>query len=235
MESRKLESGVFQQFKDLIYAESGIVLTEEKRALLLNRIGKRLRALGISTPEEYLHFIAQDSTRNELVNLLNAISTNVTYFYREKAHFEFLEEIFRRWKEERRPKVRVWCAAASTGQEPYTINITAAENLDLSFTDYKLLATDICTEVLETAHRGIYSQQVMEPVPKNIRDRYFERIAVGGEECYRVVESLRKLAIFRVLNLAKFPYPLKGGHDIIFCRNVMIYFDRNLRKKIVDE
>ena len=139
------------------------------------------------------------------------------------------------FREEGRRRVRIRCAASSSGEEPYTIAMTAAESLDLRQTDFKLLATDISTKVLQMASNGVYSDKHLEKVPLALKAKYFERRdGIAGEE-YSVSETLRSLVVFKRLNLSVFPYPLKGPLDIIFCRNVMIYFDNQLRGKIVAE
>ncbi len=143
-----MQHEIFQAFRDLIYKESGISLKADKMQLLSARIQKRLRELGLPDAKGYLEIIESDASGAELVSLLDAISTNVTYFFREPAHFDFLNEQFRLWNDQGKKRARIWCAASSSGQEPYTIAMCMRENLDLSRTNCKLLATDLCTKVL---------------------------------------------------------------------------------------
>ena len=230
-----MEQRTFEKFRQLVYKESGIFLAEHKAPLLDSRIAKRLRSLGLSGPEEYLRIIEIDRDLNELAHLIDAISTNVTHFFRENGHFQMLQGVFSQWREERRKKVRVWCAASSSGEEPYSIAITAAEYLDLNVTDFRLLATDICTPVLHHAARGFYEPKRVDKIESALLKKYFKQGKVDGELGWQVAPSVRELVVFKRLNLSNFPYPLKNQLDIIFCRNVMIYFDLELRTKIVEE
>jgi chemotaxis protein methyltransferase CheR len=229
-----MDQKVFQHFRDLIHRESGIALNKDKVALLSNRVSKRLRALCLSSIDEYLHFLERDDTGDELVNLLDVISTNVTYFFREPEHFTFLAEVFKKWNSDNRSRIRLWCAAASSGEEPYTLAITAKNNLD-SRADFRMLATDICTNVLSKAQIGEYSPEQLRNVPAEIIRRYFRKTVRDDKDLWQVDSALGQSILFKRLNLNDFPYPLKGPFDIIFCRNVMIYFDLDLRRRIINE
>jgi len=223
----------FERFRELIYQTAGIALSDEKAALLESRLSKRLRALGLSNEEEYLRIIELDQDPRELINLIDAISTNTTNFYREPRHFEMLSGIFEQWRETHK-EIRLWCAAASSGEEPYTLAITASESLDLRRTKFRMLATDISTKALKKALSGTYTQKQVENVPKPLLYKYFVRQTENGQKYYSVCQELRSLILFKRFNLASFPYPLKGPFDAVFCRNVMIYFDTAMRQKVVD-
>lgn len=231
-----MDKETFEQFRMLIRSNSGISLTEEKIPLLVNRINKRLRALNIREPREYLMLLKRDESGDELINLIDVISTNVTYFYREEEHFEVLKSVLKEMQEKRPSRIRIWCAASSSGEEPFTIAITAYEALELekSKIDFQILATDICTKVLNKALDGLYSGQQLERVPADIMQKYFTRIK-DRTDLYAISPMLKKYVTYKRLNLSVFPFPLKGSLDIVFCRNVMIYFERELRQQITSE
>jgi chemotaxis protein methyltransferase CheR len=230
-----MEQATFERFRSIIYRESGIVLPPEKLPLLANRIFKRLSQLGLSDEAEYLRMIELDFSGEELVVLIDAISTNVTHFYREANHFEILREILSNLRDGRR-EVRLWCAAASSGEEPYTMAFEALEVLNKGEDPkIKILATDICTKVLKRALEAVYPATSAERVPLWVRHKYMDELSIGGEEFWRVKPSVSSLILFKKLNLVSFPFPLKGPLDVIFCRNVMIYFDRETRSRVVRE
>jgi chemotaxis protein methyltransferase CheR len=223
---------LYEKFRDLVYKQAGIYLGENKQALLGARLSKRLRALGLGSFEEYYEYVRDDTAGNELVHLLDVVSTNVTQFYREPRHFDVLADTLAAWKAAGRKRYRIWCAASSSGEEPYTIAITAREALGPQ-ADVKILATDISTRVLETARRGRYENHKLAAVPRNLLTKYFVRCGEGGS--HEVREELRQLIQFKRLNLAEPPFPMRGPLDIIMCRNVMIYFDTPVRQRLVAE
>lgn len=230
-----MKSSTFDGFKSLIYDRCGISLGENKKALLTSRIARHMRRLGIDTHEEYLQHVMHDGSGTEIQNLLDAISTNVTSFYREKAHFEILRSYIREQVEHGKGRYRMWSAACSSGEEPYTMAIEVLESLGGSARDVKILATDINTEILRECMRGVYSQSKVDPVPAQLRSRYLKKQVSGGETLYSVNDALRKIVVVRQMNLNRVPYPIKGPLDVIFCRNVMIYFDRTTRARILGE
>ena len=231
-----LEMGpeTFNRFSALIYDTAGIRLGPEKEALVKARIGKRMRALGMSSCRRYLHFVQSDATGGELVEMLDAICTNVTQFFRESEHFELVKQFVREWEAKGQKRFRIWCAAASTGEEPYSLAITLRESLrDAS--NALILATDLSTKALATARKGVYSQRRMQHVPPVLVERYFTREASDGCWRYAPKDRIRTLVRFARINLSKPPFPLRGPLDMIFCRNVMIYFDDAVRKRLLDE
>lgn len=225
----------FDQFKDLVYQKSGITLGPQKVALVSARIAKRMRALGLHTHEDYFRFVVDDESTGELVHLLDSISTNVTSFYREPVHFEILASLVRDWRIQSQPRFRIWCAASSTGEEPYTLAMTVLEALGGSHPDFRLLATDISTRVLETARQGVYGAAKVEPVPRPLLQKYFRKLGGGPEADYQVNDDLKRIVSFNRLNLSEPPFPMKGPFDVVFCRNVMIYFDNEVRRRLVLE
>jgi chemotaxis protein methyltransferase CheR len=229
-----VERKTFERFREIIYEQSGITLSQSKEALVSSRIGKRMRTLGLSTQEQYLDHVLGDSTGAELVHLLDAISTNVTSFFRESHHFEVLDSLLRDWWAQGQRRFRIWSAASSTGEEPYTIAITAREALGAQV-DLKILATDISTRVLERCSRGEYEERQVETVPPELLKRYFDAGRHGDETIYRVKPILRDLLTVRRLNLSTPPFPMRGPFDVVFCRNVMIYFDNDVRLPLLGE
>jgi len=224
----------FERIRKLIYEECGIALGREKIPLLINRISKRQRALGITSQQDYLRIIEAEKDPDEFLRFIDAISTNTTHFYREKEHFEVLAELLKK-DGKSCAEIKLWCAASSSGEEPYTLAITACENLDLRRISFRMLATDICIKVLTRAVHGRYTEQQVQHVPHFLLHKYFVKEMVGKEKHYVASSHLKSLILFKRLNLSKFPYPLKGPFDYIFCRNVMIYFDAPLREKVANE
>ncbi|MFO8085054.1 MAG: protein-glutamate O-methyltransferase [Desulfobacterales bacterium] len=230
----QLQQEVFKQFADLIYKEAGIHLGEHKQALVSARLNKRMRFLSIRNFDDYYDYVQNDRSRKELSKLLDAISTNVTYFYREPDHFDLLASLVRRWSQERQSRIRIWSAASSTGEEPYTISLTLSESLQ-NVHDVKILATDISTSVLETARKGEYGAKKLEKIPGKMINKYFTLVQSQGEKIYRVKEKIKKMIQFSWLNLSAPPYPMSGPLDVIFCRNVMIYFDNKVKEKLLED
>ena len=230
-----MDKRTFNKIREIVYEKSGISLGEQKESLVSARVSKRMRSLGISDSRDYLKYVMKDESGEELVSLLDVISTNVTYFYREADHFDFLRSVFSEWLVEGQRRFRFWSAASSTGEEPYTIAITLMEVLKGQKVNLKILGTDISTIVLDKSREAVYTEKKIEPVPRIIRARYFHKIKNNGSIEYAVNDSLKKLFVFKRLNLSKPPFPMKGPMDAIFCRNVMIYFDKIVRKKLVDE
>jgi chemotaxis protein methyltransferase CheR len=227
----------FQRFCDIAYSTAGIKLRDGKEALVLARVAKRLRALGLATTGEYLAFLEADSTGGELVSFLDAISTNFTSFFREPTHFKRLREFLQHHVAQGKKRLRVWCAASSSGEEPYTLAMTIDQALAGTSMDWKILATDISTKILATAQAGIYDETTLKDVPRGLLGQYFTvsegRRATGRR--WQVNEALRRKVVFKRMNLARPPYPMPGPIDVVFCRNVMIYFDQSVRQGLVRE
>jgi len=230
-----MERVVFERFRDLIYERSGILLRDGKEVLVAARVGKRMRNLGIDRHADYYQRVVDDQSGTELTILLDAISTNTTSFYREKEHFDQMTSYLTSWLAEGRTRLRLWCAASSTGEEPYTIAITVREALGGRAVDARILATDINTQVLERAQRGEYEAEKVQPVPPDLRQKHFARIQRPSGVMFAVSNELKQMLAFRRMNLAETPYPLKGPLDLIMCRNVMIYFDNTVRQRFLDE
>ena len=231
----ELSPNMFLRFCALVYEKAGIHLGPQKEALVSARMGKRMRALGVARYEDYYQLVKDDSTGDELVEMLNAISTNVTYFFREEHHFHLLKNLLQQWTQEGQKSFRIWSAAASTGEEPYTIAMTARAALSASC-DVRILGTDISTRALNVAKEGRYEPRHLEKVPESYARRFFRKETdEGGGVSFVVEDELRRMVSYARLNLAQPPYPMKGPFDVVFCRNVMIYFDNPVRKALLDE
>lgn len=221
----------FMQFQKLIYNTCGINLSLNKKQLLVSRLRKRVEALNLKSFRAYREHVIAAGNEQEFSQMLNAVSTNKTDFYREPIHFDFLKQtVFPKIKNQ--SQIRIWCAASSSGEEPYTLAITLAEALGTTNKDVKILATDISTKVLEEAEKAIYTEEVVQPIPKHILKKYFLKGHNEWDNQYLVKDELRKWVHFKRLNLTE-PLPLSIEFDYIFCRNVMIYFDQKTRENLV--
>lgn len=187
----------------------------------------------MSSFKEYYALVQED--RSELIEMFNVVSTNKTEFFRENHHFEFLKEIIpsiiEKNRKENLNKLSIWSSASSTGEEPYTIAMTLMDFPVLKNWDVKIIASDISTTVLTKAHAGVYHDEAMRHVPKELVKKYFIPVE---EESYRVSDSIKELVKFKRINLISENYPFKGEFEIIFCRNVMIYFDRQTQINIIN-
>lgn len=225
----------FKLFQEIIYRQTGIHMSEKKRNLIVARLSKRLRALNLKNFSEYYQHLIDNSSGDEIINLINRVTTNKTDFFREVHHFDLLlQEIFpaiiREGNASRERKLRIWSAGCSTGEEPYSLAMTVSEAFKAERGwDIKILATDLDTEVLMKATAGIYPSQAITPVPINYISKYFERTDSG----YEVTKSIKSLISFRKLNLMEQAFPMKKSFDMIFCRNVMIYFDDETKSSLV--
>ncbi|MEM9019038.1 MAG: CheR family methyltransferase [Planctomycetota bacterium] len=226
-----MQKDVFRSIQQIVHDRSGIDLKEGKAQMVSARISRRLRELQLQSEQDYLDFLRKDT--NEIVQLLNVISTNVTRFFREKAHFEFTTGVLKSWLNEGQDKLRIWSAASSTGQEPYSLLMTIAETLRQArrACDYRLLGTDISTRVLEKAESGSYDNDEIEGIPPDLLRRYFDKTAGG----HQVKQSLRDHAVFRRMNLNEPPFPMQGPLDMVFCCNVMIYFNAETKRRLLTD
>jgi chemotaxis protein methyltransferase CheR len=228
-----MEKRLFDKLRAIIYEKSGISLHEGKEALVSARLGKRMRYLGIEDYREYVDRVSHDEDGTETVGLIDAISTNVTSFFREPAHFDVLGNLMSDWLKEGKKRFRFWSAACSSGEEPYSIAMTLLEAVKDQPVDLRILATDISTQALAKGKKGIYDEQRMPPVPPHLRTRYFERRKTANGVTFSATEALRKPILFRRLNLSAPPFPMTGPMDAIFCRNVLIYFGQALKHRVV--
>ncbi len=235
---KRLTEEEFNKFSKLIYDESGIFLKETKLTLLSNRLRKRLQKLKLDEFSDYytyLQNLSGDRKKKEYEELIDVVSTNETFFYRNERHFDaFLNYCLPDIAAKKtRRKLRIWSAACSTGEEPYTIAICIKEKMNLfNGWDIKIIATDIAPTVLDFARIGEYSGRRIEKVPKPLLDKYFKKKS-SDSEVMILNSDVRSLVDFSYLNFFKNPFPT--DIDIIFCRNVMIYFDKQHQRKLVSD
>jgi len=230
----------FGRLRSLIYTESGINLSADKKTMLELRIKRRLRDLQLNTYAEYCAYLfGRDSQKEEIVHLLDVVTTNKTDFFREPAHFEFLAQRALpdlTSRNNARPELWVWSAGCSTGEEPYTLAMVLDDyGRNHPGFRYRVLATDISTKVLAKAKLGVFNSEVVSPVPTELKRRYFMRSRDRDSDVLRVVPELRQRVEFRRLNFMDASFGLAQMVDAIFCRNVIIYFDRQTQERILQK
>jgi chemotaxis protein methyltransferase CheR len=231
-----LQDGEFNLIKEIIHKESGIHLSEMKKALVQSRVMKRLRELKIWNYEDYCDYLANNYDA-EIVNLINCITTNKTDFFREPRHFDFLKQTaLPEFERAGKRHIKIWSAGCSIGAEPYTIAISVQEHFrGRTAPDIKILATDIDTQVLRKAESGIYTAYEVENIDIEILKRYFMRGTGENDGLFKIKDPPKKVITFRRLNLLDDEYPMRGAFDVIFCRNVIIYFDTDSRKRLFEK
>jgi len=214
--------GDFDRVCRMIYEHAGISLSPSKQEMVYSRLARRLRATGLASFKDYLALLERDDAA-EWEAFTNSLTTNLTAFFREEHHFPALAEHVKRYKG---GQITLWCCASSTGEEPYSMAIAVAEAFGTLKPPVKILATDVDTNVLATAQAGVYPMERLEKMKEERLRRYFQRGAGAHAGMARVREELRALVTFRQLNLLDAGWPVRGPLDAIFCRNVMIYFDK---------
>ncbi len=244
-DNEKMNDELFKLFAKLIYDFAGIHLSEQKKILVISRLQKRLMALELNSYHDYYKRVKADE--DERIIMLNSITTNTTKFFRENHHFEFLRDsLIPELVHSRRAdkEIRIWSAGCSTGEEPYSIAITVCEALRELFPnadpndpfcdwEIKILATDISTKVLDIAQRGLYANdQIPEGVPLELLKCYFLKGNGSYANMVQVKDFLKQAIRFRRLNFKDAAYPFKQPFDLIFCRNVMIYFDEPMKNHV---
>jgi chemotaxis protein methyltransferase CheR len=229
--NESLSAADFDRLRSLIHAESGITLNQEKKTMLEVRLRRRLHGLHFSSCAEYCDYLFAPATREkELVHLIDAVTTNKTDFFREPDHFEYLTgkalpDLDARNGPDRRSLV--WSAGCATGEEPYTLAMVLSEYAEgRPGFQFSVLATDISTTVLQRAGMGIFKSDVVRPVPQSLRKKYLMRSRDPGSDLVRIVPELRAKIEFRRVNFMDADHGLSESPEIIFCRNVIIYFDR---------
>lgn len=222
----------FQRVQRVVYDFAGINLTEGKKNLVYNRLAKRIRFLEFNSFEQYLNHV-EAVGEEEFVHLINAITTNLTFFFRENHHFEFLAqqalpELMK--KNHASKKIRIWSAGCSVGMEPYSIAITVKEVMPPGW-DVKILATDLDSQVLAEGQRGVYKLEHLKGMDEKRIKRWFKRGTGANEGMVKIIPEAADIIEFKQLNLMQ-DWPLKESMDIIFCRNVVIYFDKPTQRKL---
>lgn len=224
----------FNTLRQLVKEQTGIHLSDQKRELVYGRLSRRLRALGIETFRDYIGRLSAGDSE-ELVEFCNAITTNLTSFFRESHHFDYIRDSFlapRLADPRASRKLRIWHAGCSTGEEPYSLAITLNECLkDMGRWDVRQLATDIDSDVLARASKGQYGADRMRGISLERRGKFFQHLNGDGQEQWQVGRQLRDLIVFKQLNLMH-AFPMKGPLDVIFCRNVVIYFEKDTQRDL---
>lgn len=231
----KISDAEFQKAADLVKSLAGIHLTDGKRELVSARLAKRLRALGISTLTQYLDVVREDKTQDELVMMLDALTTNLTSFWRESDHFDYVvEKLLPKFEAAQQKEIRVWSAGCSTGEEPYGLAMLILGNLkNPRNVNLRILATDLSTRVLETAKRGKYGEERVKNIPPDLLKKFMTQEKSAHGTLYTVESTVRSTVAFGRLNLME-SWPMNGPFDFIFCRNVMIYFDKPTQRTLVE-
>jgi len=234
-----LSEAEFLRFQQLIEEETGIHLSDAKRPLLVARLAKRVRQLGMTSFGEYFDRIVGSEDPQERVRMFDAISTNETRFFREPRHFELLaNDILPLWRSQaakgkREKRVRIWSAGCSSGEEPYSLAMTLLQAFDPAEWDLRIDATDLCTRVLDVARHGVWPIRKAADVPKEMLRRYMLRGTGTQDGLLKAGDTLRSIIRFGRVNLNEDPYPVAGEYDLVFCRNVLIYFGHSQRVRVV--
>ena len=234
----KIDSKTFDQIVKVVYQESGIVLND-KQELVEARIASLCRKMGYNGAGDFLGRLKNDQDGSVLIELLDKISTNLTYFFREPAHFKFLSDVFlpellAKKRKQGSNRVRFWCAACSSGEEPYSLAMVVRDFWDdINDWDFKILGSDISTKMLREASRGEYSSADVEKVSLPMKQRYFTRFGNRHEQNFRINDEIKQMVVFRRINLLGESFPFSGLFDLIICRNVMIYFDQGKKETLL--
>lgn len=220
----------FERIRKLIYDHAGISLNVNKRDMVYSRLARRLRATGLRTFRDYLQLL-ESNDHAEWEAFTNALTTNLTSFFREEHHFSILAEHIRKQKGKR--PISIWCSASSTGEEPYSIAMTLVDTFNSFTPPVQILATDLDTSVLAKAHEGVYPADRVQKLSPEMLRRFFLKGSGAQADHAKVRSELRAMIQFRQLNLLSEGWPMRGPFDAIFCRNVMIYFDKPTQYKIL--
>ena len=225
----------FNSLRTLVKTVTGITLADSKRELVYGRLSRRLRVLGLPSFRDYRDLLSSEEGKAEISEFTNAVTTNLTSFFRESHHFDYLREQFlapRAADASGSRRIRIWSAGCSTGEEPYSAAMTVAEALpDWHRWDIKILATDLDSEVLSRAQSRVYKEDRVKGMPAKRVNSFFEERAVAGAKQYTVSADIAAMISFRQLNLMH-ALPMKGPLDVIFCRNVVIYFDKDTQRQL---
>ncbi|MFK7865135.1 MAG: protein-glutamate O-methyltransferase CheR, partial [Pseudohongiellaceae bacterium] len=234
-----LDEQEFQFICHLVHDATGIVLDERKREMLYRRLRKRIKEVGVQSFSEYC-LLLKDSKGDELPNFINSITTNLTSFFREPHHFEYLKEqlipslLEKSRREQDTKKLRIWSSACSTGEEAYSVAISVHQAFkhEIEGWDVKILATDLDSDVVETAKRGIYNSDRLKDLDQKLISNWFQHKDDGSKSLVKAKSMVRELITFKQLNLLE-RWPIKGPFDAIFCRNVLIYFDKATQAQLI--
>ena len=235
-----LAPGLFSKFQKLIYQEAGIWLATHKHALLTGRLARRLRLLGLSNMQDYYDLVTQPDQQHERAVMIDCITTNETHFFREPRHFDYVErQVFPKWQQEgaagERPmRLRIWSAGCSTGEEPYSLAMLLLKHFpEGKGWDIEVLATDISTRVLEKARAAMYPIEKSKEIPAEYLRAYMLKGRGEHKGAMKVSPEVHRVVRFARVNLHADSYPILGWFDLIFCRNVLIYFDQESKVKVI--
>jgi chemotaxis protein methyltransferase CheR len=227
----------FRRLSDFIYQYSGIKMPPVKKTMLEGRLRKRLRAAGFETVDQYCTYLFDgNGLQSEAVHIIDVVTTNKTDFFRESRHFDYLTaEALPQLLRDGHRNIRAWSSACSTGAEPYTMAMVFDDLLPSQQASYQILATDLSTDVLRTAYRGVYDRALMQPVPPALMRKYVMQPMNPASDQVRIAPPLRRNVSFARLNLMDASYPVGDPMHIIFCRNVLIYFDKETQAAVVSK
>lgn len=228
----ELTAGQFKKISDIVYRLSGIKLNSGKKTLVKARLMKRMRALKIKTIKAYILYLESEKGSNEINCMIDAMTTNKTNFFRESAHFKFMSDKILPQLDYQ--KLRFWSAACSTGEEPYSLAMLLNNEIhDSKKKDIKILATDISTSCLKKARQAVYEKSNLNGIPAQYLNKYFDKIDNNPSIMFNLKHDIKKMVQVSCLNLMN-EWPMRGKFNVIFCRNVMIYFDKKTQEKLVN-
>ena len=239
MNSIELKDVDYKKISRLVYEQCGINLHDGKKELVKARLGKRLKEGNFKSFGDYYHYVTTDQGIEELISMIDSLSTNLTYFFREESHFYKLREILTQMlapparKNRQAANLMIWSAGCSTGEEPYSLAMTVRDCSNGSSPDVKIVATDISTKVLHAADNGVYHKEKLNNISTGVLKKYFQIGSGQWEGYYRIKKDIRDMIQFSRFNLMSIP-PSSYRFDIIFCRNVMIYFDKETQSSLVN-
>ena len=237
--SAKLTDNEFRRLSRFITEYTGIKMPDVKKVMLQSRLQKRLRHLNMTSFKEYIDFVfSETGLQNEMIHMLDVVSTNKTDFFREPVHFEFMEKNVLPEFVKNNPsnrQMKIWSAGCSSGEEVYTIAMTISEfKEDNPGIEYSILGTDISTDILQRANNAVYKEEKVEIVPLKLKKKYLLRSKDRTKRKVKVVSDLRNKAHFKRLNFMDLSYDVSDTYDVIFCRNVLIYFNRVIQEKVIN-
>ena len=232
----KLSDAEFEKLSNFIYKGYGIKMPPVKKIMLQSRLQKRLKALKIYSFKDYVNYVFSKEGEGEIIHMMDVVSTNKTDFFREPAHFDFLKQtVLPGCIQNNIRSLKVWSAGCSSGQEVYTLAIVISEFLEKNpGFDFHILGTDISTQVLKKAYNAVYPEQDVAMIPLETKRKYMLKSKDPKKKLIRIIPALRKKTSYKRLNFMDENYPINEKYDIIFCRNVLIYFDRETQEKVIN-
>lgn len=237
--SARLSNEEFTKLSEFIYRGYGIKMPPVKKVMLQSRLQKRLRALSMVSFSEYCNYVFSKEGEDEIIHMIDVVSTNKTDFFREPVHFEFLSNTVIPQicnSKNQRIHIKIWSAGCSSGEEPYTIAICLSElQQTYSNFDFSILATDISTDMLQRGANGIYREDRIEGIPLSFKKQYFLKSRDKTKQLVRLIPEIRQKVVFKRLNFMDTHYPIQDSFDIVFCRNALIYFERETQERVINK